>query len=208
MASGHHIPRRGVERKRKVSRVVWRIEIVFEPREEAMKITRSLTIGVAGTILISANAWPQSSPAADAPCAATSKNRLGLAHDVGQGRAGNHGNEKRTIATALWPDGTVTFQPGGPGCVDEEGGLWMKWPWWHEGKDRRLVIEGHRLDGEAPPLRARIPEGYAGEFQSSALIFPTPGCWQVTGKVDDETLTFVVRAVKVGEGPPRCKHQP
>jgi hypothetical protein len=40
------------------------------------------------------------------PCAVTRKNGLGLNHDVGPGRAGNHGNEKRMIATTLWPDGT------------------------------------------------------------------------------------------------------
>jgi len=66
------------------------------------------------------------------------------------------------------------------------------------------VIEGRRLDGDAPHCALAFLAGYSGEFQVSALIFPTPGCWQVTGKVDDQSLTFVVRAVKIGDGPSRC----
>ena len=173
-----------------------------------MRITRPIMLGLVSTILISVKALPQSAAPTNTPCAVTRTNGLGLTHDVGQGRAGNHGNEKRTIATTLWPDGTIVFKPGGAGCLEDDGAMWMKWPWWHEGKNKRLTIQGHRLDGEAPPLRARIPDGYSGEFQSSALIFPTPGCWQVTGTVEDQTLTFVVHAVKVGEGPRRCRHTP
>jgi hypothetical protein len=173
-----------------------------------MKIARTICVGMVAACLMGAVAFAQTPAPTEPACAVTSKNGLGLAHRVGQGAAGNHGNEGRTIATSLWPDGTVTFKPGGPGCIEEDGAMWMKWPWWHEGKHKRLTIEGRRLDGTAPPLRAWVPDGYAGEFQSSALIFPTAGCWQVTGTVDDQALTFVVRAVKVGEGPTRCRHQP
>jgi hypothetical protein len=62
--------------------------------------------------------------------------------------------------------------------------------------------EGRRLDAEAAPLRARIPEGY-GEigFQSTYVIFPTPGCWEVTGRVDNIALRSVVWIIKVREGP-------
>ena len=173
-----------------------------------MKITQPVMLGVVGTILISVKALPQSAAPTNTPCAVTRQNGSGLTHDVGQGGAGNHGNEKRTIATTLWPDGTIVFKPGGPGCIEDDGAMSMKWPWWHEGKEKRLKIAGHRLDGEAPPLRARIPGAYSGEFQASSLIFPTPGCWQVTGNVDEQTLTFVVRAVKIGQGPRRCTHRP
>ena len=48
--------------------------------------------------------------------------------------------------------------------------------------------------GDAAPLRARIPEGYGDTgVQATALIFPTEGCWEVTGKVDRANLTFVVK---------------
>jgi hypothetical protein len=79
----------------------------------------------------------------------------------------------------------------------------MKWPWWRLVRGP-LAIEGRRLDGAAPPLRAHIPDGYhnAG-FQSSALVFPTPGCWEVTGSIGEASLTFVTEVVKIGEGPVR-----
>jgi hypothetical protein len=77
----------------------------------------------------------------------------------------------------------------------------MKFPWWRRAEGR-LVIEGQRLDAVAPPLQAHIPAGYgASGFQAISLIFPTPGCWEVTGRVDDTSLRFVVKVVKIGSGP-------
>jgi hypothetical protein len=56
-----------------------------------------------------------------------------------------------------------------------------------------LTISGRRLDAPAPPLEAVIPSGYGGTgFQASALIFPTEGCWEVTGSEAESALTFVV----------------
>ena len=106
-----------------------------------------------------------------------------------------HGNGQ--LWTALWPDGRVVFRPGGPGSTEPDGTLGMKWPWWR-GVQGRLSIQGRRLDGAAPPLRAQIPDGY-GEagFQSTGLLFPTEGCWEVTGQVDGASLTFVTRVVKL-----------
>jgi hypothetical protein len=173
-----------------------------------MTIPRAVWIAMASAIAVVPGAVAQSPDPGEASCPVTINNGLGLKRSVGEPPAGNHGNDSRTIATSLWSDGTVTFRPGGAGCIDDEGGMSMKWPWWHEGTHKHLVIEGRRLDGDAPLLRARIPDGYSGEFQVSALIFPTPGCWQVTGRVDDQSLTFVVRAVKMGYGPRRCEPRP
>ena len=114
---------------------------------------------------------------------------------------GNHGND--ALSTGLYPEGKVVFQPGGPGFVLEDGSLSMKFWWWRLVRGR-LTIEGRRLDGPAPPLRARIPGGYSGiGFQATGLIFPTPGCWEVTGRVGERTLTFVTLAEKIGNGPSR-----
>ena len=53
----------------------------------------------------------------------------------------------------LWKDGIITFQPG------EE--LNMKFGWFRgPGLSGKLKIYGKRLDGEAPPLTANIPDGY------------------------------------------------
>jgi len=111
---------------------------------------------------------------------------------------GNYGNGK--LRTTLYSDGTVVFGPGGPGSVLSDGSLSMKFPWWR-GVRGKLTIEGRRLDASAPPLRAYIPEGYGDTgFQATALIFPTEGCWEVTGKVGDTSLKFVTRVLKVGGG--------
>jgi hypothetical protein len=107
----------------------------------------------------------------------------------------SHGND--ALVTALWPGGTITFRPGGPGFVLADGALSMKFGWWRL-RPGRLRIEGRRLDGAAPPLRASIPDGYGDTgFQASGVIFPTPGCWEVTGRVADSRLTFVTRVEKV-----------
>jgi hypothetical protein len=71
----------------------------------------------------------------------------------------------------------------------------MKWWWWRAGG--QLEIEGRRLDAPAPPLGAHVPGGYFGDFQATGLVFPTEGCWEVTGRVADRSLTFVVRVVKI-----------
>lgn len=109
-----------------------------------------------------------------------------------------YGNGK--LWTTLWPNGTVEFRPGGPGFVESDGSRSMKFPWWRAVRGK-LTITGRRLDASAPPLRAHIPEGYGDTaFQSTALIFPTEGCWKVTGRVGDVTLTFVTRVIIVGAG--------
>ena len=113
--------------------------------------------------------------------------------------ASHHGNG--SVWTVLWPEGTVVFRPGGSGFVLRDGSLQMKFPWWRRAEGR-LVIEGQRLDAIAPPLQAHIPAGYgASGFQATSLIFPTPGCWEVMGRVDDTSLRFVVKVVKIGSGP-------
>jgi len=101
------------------------------------------------------------------------------------------------LTTVLWPDGTIRFVEGGPGSVEADGSLGMKFPFWR-GEDVRgpLTITGRRLDAQAPHLRADVPEGYGQTgFQASGLIFPTAGCWQVTARAGGAELTFVTRVV-------------
>jgi hypothetical protein len=45
-------------------------------------------------------------------------------------------------------------------------------------------------------LGSIVPDGY-GEigFQSSGIIFPTPGCWEITAQVGVSRLTFVTLVV-------------
>lgn len=43
----------------------------------------------------------------------------------------------------------------------------------------QLRIEGRRIDAPALPLRAEVSNGYGTlGFQTTYVIFPTPGCWE------------------------------
>jgi hypothetical protein len=79
----------------------------------------------------------------------------------------------------------------------------MKFGWWRL-RPGQLAILGQRLDGPAPAMRASIPNGYGDiGFQATALIFPTPGCWEVTARLGETNLNFVVLVEKIGPGPRR-----
>ena len=59
-------------------------------------------------------------------------------------------------------------------------------------------ISGERIDADAPPLR--VLGVNRGSFSSSpdpsymsAVSFPTPGCWRLSARVADVSLTYVVR---------------
>ncbi len=121
------------------------------------------------------------------------------------GRSGFFGNDKLAVGPfGLWPDGTITFRPGGPGFITSDGALGMKFGW-TRGVEGKLTATGRRLDGQAAPLRLHAPNGYGPDgFQASYLIFPTPGCWEVNAQVgghEDSRITFITSVVKVGPGP-------
>jgi hypothetical protein len=90
--------------------------------------------------------------------------------------------------------------PGGgySAWFNPDGSVGTKLGWWR-GVSGKLAIRGGRLDASAPPLRARVPDGYGlTGFQSSGLTFPTLGCWKVVGAVAGHArLTFVVKVSKV-----------
>ncbi len=73
---------------------------------------------------------------------------------------------------------------------------------WYRSARGKLGIQGRRLDGSAPPLRADIPDGYgATGAQASGIIFPTEGCWEVIGSAGEKELRFVVQVRPAGENP-------
>jgi hypothetical protein len=116
-------------------------------------------------------------------------------------RSSFYGNGR--LWTALWPEGILGVRPGGPGTIEPDGSLGMKFPWWR-GVRGRLRITGRRLDAPARPLRAAVPEGYGPiGFQASGLIFATKGCWKVTGRVGRASLTFVTLVEKVAPVSPQ-----
>ena len=103
----------------------------------------------------------------------------------------SYGNGR--LRVELWPRGVIAV---GSNYVDHLGRVSMKFPWWRRVRGH-LHITGRRLDAPAPPALARVPGGYGPiGFQSSAVTFPTDGCWRVTGSVGRASLSFVTFVIK------------
>ena len=93
---------------------------------------------------------------------------------------------------SLWPHGVVIITPDN---VDPDGRLEMKFGWYRL-TSGYLTITGRRLDAPAPPLSGRTAGYTLTGFNASGVIFPTEGCWQVTGRVGQAALTFVTFVIK------------
>ena len=136
-------------------------------------------------------------PQTNADCAVTIAN--GIVAGEHHSDPGSYGNAQ--VSVGLWRDGIVVFEPGGAGFITRDGSLGMKFGW-RRGISGQLKVEGHRVDAVAPPLRSEVPSGYGDRgFQATYVIFPTPGCWEVAGGVDDATVTFITRVAQIGDGP-------
>jgi hypothetical protein len=144
---------------------------------------------------VTAAAWIVSVIALAAPPPACEVSRPTGDQPRGASLSRPYGNGRLWVG--LWPDGVVVFRQGGPGRIEPDGSLTMKFAWWRAARGR-LRVTGRRKDAAAPPLTARIPAGY-GEtgFQSTSLTFPSEGCWEVTGEVGSARLTFVTRVVNL-----------
>ena len=125
-------------------------------------------------------------------CPVTQPN--GLTYPGQRPSPGSHGNGK--LWTILWPEGRVIFTDGGPGGIEPDGSLTMKWGWWRSVAGH-LEIDGRKSDGSPGVLRATITKGY-GEtgFQATYLTFSSTGCWEVTARVGSESLSFVTEVVR------------
>lgn len=163
---------------------------------DRLGMSRTLALIAALTVALSACSGQSDSapaPQARGSCPVTLPNG-----DTPPGESPNphyHGNG--ALWTSLWPYGTIVV---GAEDVREDGSIAMKF-WWWRGVEGQLTIEGRRLDATAPPLRADIPSGYGlTDFQASAIIFSSEGCWEVTGRVGDASLTFTVIVVSAERG--------
>jgi hypothetical protein len=133
-------------------------------------------------------------------CAVTTPN--GIVAGGGDKDPNSYGNRQVSVGPfGLWPGGTVVFKPGGAGFRTRDGSLGMKFGWMR-GVRGQLRTEGRRLDAPAPPVRGEVPRGYGSlGFQASYVVFPSTGCWEVTGRIGDASVTFVTMVVQIGEGP-------
>ena len=103
----------------------------------------------------------------------------------------SHGNGRLWVVL-WWPRGIIRAHEDD---LRPDDSLAIKLPW-TRGVAGQLTITGRRLDAIAPPVRAWIPRGYGRRgFQSTAVVFPTAGCWEVTGRVGGVWLTVVVKVV-------------
>jgi hypothetical protein len=160
-------------------------------RGKSVSIVNLLVVAVYAAILC---ACSQAQQRSDLACPITDAN--GSTPPGEQPYELHHGNGQ--LWSVLWPDGTIVFQPGGPGEIRADGSLAMKFPWWRgEGVRGRIEITGRLLDREGADAYAEIPTGY-GEtgFHPTAIVFSGEGCWEVTGRVGEAKLTFVQRVLK------------
>lgn len=143
----------------------------------------------AGGVFVSA------SPASPKECSVTTPNGSAPPGEAPSGL--HHGNGE------LW----VVIAYGGRIVADEsmiqpDGSVRVKFPWWR-GVSGQLEIVGRRLDASSPRLQAGVPSGYGDiGFQSTAVFFPTEGCWEITGRVGNAELTFIVHVTKPPGVPP------
>ncbi|MGH3041240.1 MAG: hypothetical protein ACRDNG_05805 [Gaiellaceae bacterium] len=112
--------------------------------------------------------------------------------------ANNHGNGR--LWTSLGAYGVVTAIPEE---VRPDGSISLKSPWFvADGVEGEFSIHGRRLDARAAPLEVDLESGGAPGFTGRAfwaagLVFPSEGCWEVTGTAGQESLSVVILLLKV-----------
>ncbi len=172
-----------------------------------------LLLAALGTLMLSSTGAPGAQTTDGSPCDVTLPN--GVVADLSASqirevfgvspqpqqtrRLHSYGNRLLSVGPfGLGQNGVTTGRPEPTIAV---GWLHAKVSWMRAAKGQ-LKIAGNRIDGEAPPLQVRIPDGYDEiGFQPSGLLFSTPGCWRITAQIGDLTdsrLTFVMKIVKAG----------
>lgn len=105
-----------------------------------------------------------------------------------------YGTER--LWTMLRTDGTWRNLPYYAGKYVQKTFWWQQDYSWRADPEPKLTVTGRRLDAPAPPLTAsRATNGYRDDIASFMLVgidLPTPGCWEITGRIGDAALTFVV----------------
>ncbi|MFC4585443.1 hypothetical protein [Sphaerisporangium corydalis] len=71
-------------------------------------------------------------------------------------------------------------------------GYGLKIGWWRLAEGR-LKLSATRI-GERGTAVTEVPSGYAPTgLQPTGVTFPKPGCWRVTGTLNDTKVGFVLR---------------
>ncbi len=108
-----------------------------------------------------------------------------------------HGNG--ALWAAIGPGGKIVARLD---PTNEDGSLNWKMGW-DRGVRGELIVTGRRLDAPAPPAQGLYDSSGYGDigFQAGAIHFPSEGCWEITGRVGEASLTFVILVVKVPFAP-------
>jgi hypothetical protein len=85
---------------------------------------------------------------------------------------------------------------------DPDGTFFTKLGWLpRRGFAGTLTVRGDRLDAPAPPMHVLgVHWGHSSSGRgswASAVAFPSEGCWGITGRVGDISLSYVVRVIGV-----------
>jgi len=104
-----------------------------------------------------------------------------------------YGYQHDGLRVDLWPYGVTLV---GVQDVASDGSLGVKVPWYRFSRGS-LRITATRVDASAPKAKVRVPSGYGIHgFQSSAIDFPTEGCWRITATAGIAHLTYVTVVMK------------
>jgi hypothetical protein len=103
--------------------------------------------------------------------------------------------------TRLPLDGVLIPDPGNVGWPgDREGSIGTKLFWFAAHEDGEFTLSGQRLDSPSPePLVVRrVNRGTATGFRGTGtwatpVTFSSEGCWRLTARVRDITLSFVMK---------------
>jgi hypothetical protein len=106
-----------------------------------------------------------------------------------------HGNG--LLWTGFPPDGTATVSAD---RLDPEGSIfWTKLIWIANRVSGDLKVVVRRLDRPAPVLRPDVVSGqlsgWSGPSWAARMRFSSEGCWKVTGRVENVSLSFVIKVV-------------
>jgi hypothetical protein len=105
--------------------------------------------------------------------------------------AGRYGT--RTLWVRLPDRGILRLTRGADGRLGDKLA-------WIPDRDRnlQLTVSGRRLDAPGRLRVLSVNWGYASTGKgswASAVVFPAPGCWRITGRAGTATVSYVVKVV-------------
>jgi hypothetical protein len=110
-----------------------------------------------------------------------------------------HGNS--LLWTWLALDGTFEAGRDNQGWEGDPPGSIADKLYWFARSYGNLTVRGERLDSDAPPLVVHSVNlgsspSWSGPTWATAVSFPSEGCWRLTARLGDVSLSYVMRVVR------------